>query len=156
MLLFTDQVFSDSLWPHELQHARLPYLSWSPRVCSNSSPLSQWCYLTISSSVIPCPQPALNLFQHQGLSSESVLQIRWPKYWSSSFSISPSSEYSGLISAKPIFPGSWLPSVFWQCSHSVVFSYAKSLWPFGLMTNNLGDMWSNKYLCLFESQFLNL
>ena len=50
----------DSLWPHGLQHARLPCLSLSPRVCSNSCPLSQWCHPTISSSVVPfssCPQP---------------------------------------------------------------------------------------------------
>ena len=45
----------------------------------------------------PSP-PALNLSQHQGLSNESVLRIRWPKYWSFSFSISPSNKYSGLIS----------------------------------------------------------
>ena len=42
--------------------------------------------------------PAFNLSQHQGFSKESVLPIRWPKYWSISFSISPSNEYSGLIS----------------------------------------------------------
>ena len=42
--------------------------------------------------------PAFNLSQNQGLSSESFLPIRWPKYWSFSFSISPSNEYSGLIS----------------------------------------------------------
>ena len=42
--------------------------------------------------------PALNLSQHQCFSNESVLCIRWPKYWSFSFSISPSSEHSGLIS----------------------------------------------------------
>ena len=46
---------------------------------------------------LPPPSPALNLFQHQGLFHESVC-IRWPKYWSFSFSISPSNEYSGLIS----------------------------------------------------------
>ena len=45
----------------------------------------------------PSP-PTFNLCQHQGLSSESALPIRWPKYWSFSFSISPSNEYSGLIS----------------------------------------------------------
>ena len=45
----------------------------------------------------PSP-PTLNLSQHQGLSDESVLHIRWPKYWSFSFNISPSNEYSGLIS----------------------------------------------------------
>ena len=44
--------------------------------------------------------PAFNLSQHQCLSRESVLHIRWPKYWSFSFSISPSNEYSGLISFK--------------------------------------------------------
>ena len=44
--------------------------------------------------------PALNLSQHQGLFSESVLLIRWPKYWSFNFSISPSSEYSRLISVR--------------------------------------------------------
>ena len=44
------------------------------------------------------PSPAFNLSQHQGLSNESVLRIRWPKYWSFGFSISPSNEYLGLIS----------------------------------------------------------
>ena len=44
------------------------------------------------------PSPAFNLSQHQGLFNESVLRIRWPKYWSFSFIISPSNEYSGLIS----------------------------------------------------------
>ena len=50
------------------------------------------------------PSPAFNLSQHQGLSSESVLHIRWPKYWSFSFSISPSNDYSKLIS----FRMNWL------------------------------------------------
>ena len=44
---------SDSLWPYGLQHTRLPCPSSSPRVCSNSCPLSCWCHLTISSSVVP-------------------------------------------------------------------------------------------------------
>ena len=51
---------SDCLWPHGLQHARLPYPSPSPRVCSDSCPLSWLCYLTISSSAAPfsfCLQP---------------------------------------------------------------------------------------------------
>ena len=173
---------SDFLRPHGLQHARPPCSSPTPKVYSNSSPLSQWCHPTISSSVIPffsCPQsfpasgsfqmshlfplggqsigvsasasvhfssvlqscltlchpmdcsipgllvhhqlpeftqthihwvsdaiqpshplsfpslPAFNLSQHQGLFQ---WVIRWPKYWSFSFSISPSNEYSGLIS----------------------------------------------------------
>ena len=47
LLLFSCSVLSSCLWPHELQHAKLPCPSLSPRVCSNSCPLSQWCYLTI-------------------------------------------------------------------------------------------------------------
>ena len=59
---------SDSLWPHGLQHTRLPCPSPTLRACSNSCPSSQWCYRTISSSVAPlssCPQsfPASGLFQ---------------------------------------------------------------------------------------------
>ena len=50
---------SDSLRPHELQHARPPFPSPTPRVYSNSCPLSRWCHPTISSSIVPlssCPQ----------------------------------------------------------------------------------------------------
>ena len=55
---FSCSVVSKSLWPHGLQHARPPYPSPTPRVCSNSCPLSQWWHPTISSSVVPfsCPQ----------------------------------------------------------------------------------------------------
>ena len=88
---------SDSLRPHGLQHARLPRPSPTPRVYSNTCPSSWWCHPTISSSATPfssCPQS----FPASGSSNESVLHIRWPKYWSFSFSIRPSSEYLGLIS----------------------------------------------------------
>ena len=88
---------SDSLQPHGLQHARLPCPSPTPKACSNSCLLSRWCHPIISSSVVPFSS-CLNLSQNQGLSDESVLSIRWPKYWSFSFSISPSNEYSGLVS----------------------------------------------------------
>ena len=77
--------------------AGLPCPSLSPRACSDSCPSSRWCHPTISSSVAPSP-PAFNLSQHQGLFQWSALRIRWPKYWSFSFNISPSDEYSGLIS----------------------------------------------------------
>ena len=50
---FSHSVVSDYLWPHGLQHARLPCPSPTPGVYSNSCPLSQWCHPTISSSVIP-------------------------------------------------------------------------------------------------------
>ena len=56
---FSHSIVSDSLWPHESQHARPPYPSPIPRVHSNSCPSSRWCHPAISSSVIPfssCPQ----------------------------------------------------------------------------------------------------
>ena len=85
-----------TLQPHGLQQARLPCPSLSPRVFSNSSLVSQWCHPTISSScpllLLPSIFLTLRVF-----SIELVLHIRWPKYWSFSFSISPSNEYSGLI-----------------------------------------------------------
>ena len=93
---FSSSVVSDSLRPHGLQHARPPYPSPTPGVYSNSCPLSRWCHPTTSSSVIPLS--SFNLSQYQGLFKWSVLCIKWPKYWSFSFSISPSNEYSGLIS----------------------------------------------------------
>ena len=69
----------------------------SPGVCSSSCLSSQWCHPTISSSVVPfssCPQS----FQHQGLFQGVRSSHQVAKHWSFSFSISPSSEYSGLIS----------------------------------------------------------
>ena len=53
LLLSSCSVVSDSLWPHGLQHARLPCPSPTPRACSNSCPFSQWCHPAISSSFIP-------------------------------------------------------------------------------------------------------
>ena len=94
---------SDSLGPHELQHARPPCPSPTPSpMDSNSCPLSMWCHPTISSSVSPFSShlqslPALGSFQIS-------FHIRWPKYWSFSFSISASKEHPGLIS----FRRDWL------------------------------------------------
>jgi len=88
---------SNSLWPHELQHTRLPCPSPSPWVCSNSCPLSQWCHPTISSSIAPFSS-CLQSFSAPGSFLTSDLRIRWSKYWSFTFSTSPSNEYPGLIS----------------------------------------------------------
>ena len=63
---FSRSVVSDSLRPHEPQHARPPCRSPTPGVHPNPCPLSWWCHPTISSSVVPSP-PALNFSQHQGL-----------------------------------------------------------------------------------------
>ena len=95
---FSCSVVPDSLWPHELQHARPPCPSLTPRIHSNSRPSSQWCHPAISSSFIPfssCPQipPSIKVF-----SNESTLRMMWPKYWSFSFTISPSKEPPWLIS----------------------------------------------------------
>ena len=83
-----------------LQHARLPCPSISPRVCLDSCPLSQWCLPIILSSVAPFSF-CLSLSQHQ------AVHIKQPKYWSFSFSISPSNEYSGVTS----FRIDWLISL---------------------------------------------
>ena len=89
---------SNSLQSHELQHARPHYPSPTPRVYSNKlmsiksvRPFNHLilCHPLLPPSIIP----RIRVF-----SNESVLLIRWPKYWSFSFSISPSDEYSGLIS----------------------------------------------------------
>jgi len=90
---------ANSLQPHEPQHARLSRLSFSPRACSNSCPLSQWCYLTISSNAPPSPL-YLKFPSIRDFSSESALRIRCLKYRRFSISISPSNEHSGLISFK--------------------------------------------------------
>ena len=96
---FSCSVESDSLPPHGLQHARPPCSAPTPRVYSNSCPLGRWCHPTISSSVVrplllpPSIFPSIRVF-----SNELALHIRWPKYWSFSFNISPSSVHSGLIS----------------------------------------------------------
>ena len=88
---------SDSLQHHGLQHTRPPCPLPTPGVYSNWCPLSWWCHPTISSScplfLLPSIFPSIRVF-----SNESVLHMRWPKYWSFSFSISPSNKYSGLVS----------------------------------------------------------
>ena len=88
-------VVSNSLPPHGLQHSRLPCPSPTPGACSNTCP-SWWGHPTISSCyplLLPSIIPSIKVF-----SNGSVLCNRWPKYCSFSYSISPSSEYSGLIS----------------------------------------------------------
>ena len=90
-----------------------PCPSPTPGVYPNSCPSSWWCHPAISSSVVPfssCPQslPSTRVF-----SNESALRMRWPKYWSFSFSISPSNEHPGLVSFRidwldlPAVQGIW-------------------------------------------------
>ena len=97
---FSRSVVSDCLWPHESQHTRPPCASPTPGLHPNPCPLSRWFHPTTSSPLLLPPSifPNIRVF-----SNESVLHIRWPKYWSFSFSISPSNEYSGLISFRVDF-----------------------------------------------------
>ena len=87
---------SDTLRPQGLQHARPPCPSPTPRVYSNSFHKlvmpSNHLILCRSLLLLPSNFPRIRVF-----SNESAFLIRWPKYWSFSFSISPSNEYSGLI-----------------------------------------------------------
>ena len=112
---------SNSLQPHESQHVRPPCPSPTPGVHSDSRPSSQWCHPAISSSAVPfssCPQslPA-SVF-----SNESTLHMRWPKYWSFSFSIIPSKEQPGLTS----FRMDWLDLLAVQGTLKSLFQHHSS------------------------------
>ena len=104
---FSRSVMSDSLWPHGLQHARLPCPSPTPGACSNSCPLSQWCHPTISSSVVPfssCPQsfPASGPFPMSQFSASSGQIIG----------------VSALASILPMSIQDWFP-LGWTCLTSL-------------------------------------
>ena len=103
LLLLGRSVVSGSLWPRGPQRARPPCPSPAPRVRSDPRPLSQrWRRPTVLSSVIPSlPLPPSVPPSVRVFFNESALHIRWPKCWSFSSSISPSSEYSGMISSSP-------------------------------------------------------
>ena len=95
---FICSVIYDFLWPHRLQHARLPCPSPTPRVYSNSCPWSWWCHPTISSSVIPFSS-CLQLFPASGsFQMTQFFALGGQSIGSFSFSINPSNEYSGLTS----------------------------------------------------------
>ena len=93
LLWFSPSVVSDPLRPQGLWHTRLLCPPLSPEVCTNSHPLSQWCYLILCRPLLlPLIFPSIRIF-----SNELAFHIRWPKYWSFSFSISPSNEYIWLV-----------------------------------------------------------
>ena len=92
---FCSSVMSDSLRPHGLQLARLPHPSLSPWVCSKSCPLSQWWHLILCHPLLLLPSifPSIRVS-----SNELAPRSRGPELWSFGFSISLSSESSGLTS----------------------------------------------------------
>ena len=129
---FSRSVVSDSLWPHGLQPARPPCPSSSPGACQTpvhrvgdaiqpSHPLSP-------PLLPPSIPPSIRVF-----SNESILHVRWPKYWSFSFSISPSSEHPGLIS----FRMDWLDLLAaqgtWKLQKHLFFGAQFSLWSSSLI-----------------------
>ena len=112
---FSPSVVSDSLRPHGLQHARLPcpianFQSLLKLTSIESVMPSSHLILCRPLLLLPPVFPSIRVF-----SNESALRIRWPKYWSFSFSISPSNEHSGLIS----FRTDWLDLFAVQVTPSV-------------------------------------
>ena len=144
---FSRSVMSSCLRPHGLQHPRLPCPSPTPGAYLNSGPSSRWCHPTISSSVVRFSSSFQSFHSIRVFSSESVLCIRWPKYCSFSFSISPASGYSGLIS----FRMDWLgllamprdsqessPTPQFKSIHSSVLSFLHSP-----TLTSIHDYWKN-------------
>ena len=155
-LLFSCSVMSGSLWPQGLQHARSPCPSLFPRVSSNSCPLSQWCYPTMSSSVAPFSSqsfpesesfPVSRLFASGGQSTEtsastSVLSMNIQGWFPSGL--------TGLISLL----SKGLSRVFssitvWKHHNSLVLSPALTSVHFSCMSLNIHEHGSA------ESQVLN-
>ena len=105
---------SDSLQPHGLQHARPPCPSPTPGAYSNSCPLVDDAIQPSHPLSSPFP-PTFNLSQHQDLFQWVNSSMRWPKYWSFSFSIIPSKEIAGLISFFRSYSSNDLTFVIYFC-----------------------------------------
>ena len=105
---------SNSLPPHELQHARLPCPSLSPRICSNYGH-------GVGDAIQPSQPLSPLLLLPSIFSSELALHIREPKYWSFNFSISPSNEYSG-----PDFKTDWFQLLAFQGTLKSLLQYPSS------------------------------
>ena len=113
---------SDSLPSHGLQHARPPCPSSIPGVYSNSCPIMSEMpsnHLILCCPLLLLPSIFLGI---RVFSNESVLHIRWSKYWSFSFNISPSNEYSGLIS----FRMDWFDLLAFQGTLKSLFQHHSS------------------------------
>ena len=116
---FSCSVVSDSSRPHGLQHAELPCPSPNSQSLLKLMPIDlvmPFNHLKLCHPLLLPPSvfPSIRAF-----SSESALQIRWPKYWNFSFNISPSNEYSGLIS----FRIEWLDLLVVQGTHKSLLQH---------------------------------
>ena len=126
---FSRSVVSDSLWPHVLQHARLPCPSPTPGACSNSCPSSQWCHPTISSSIVPlssclqsytCSKPLLN--PEEGKTALGQTQKILSKI------LNPVASSTGMmhfcyLHITPFGCRPWLPLSSWKIARGTQSSY---------------------------------
>ena len=118
LLFFSCPVVLNSLWLHGLQHTRPPCSSPSPEICPSSCPLHSWCHTAISSSDV-------FFFCLQSFPASGTFPMSWlftsddRKYWSFSFSASPSNEYSGLISLKVV----WFDHLAVQGTFRILLQY---------------------------------
>ena len=151
---------SSSFQPYELQHTRLPCPSLSSGVFTNSYPLSWWGHPAIS-SCLPLVLPPSIFPNIRVFSNESVLHIRWPMYWSFSFSISPSKEYSGLS----FFRVDWFDLLAVQGTKSLLqhhSSKASILWCSASLIVQLSHLYMTTgknialTICIFVSKVMSL
>ena len=130
MLMISHLVVSGFLWPHGLQHTRLPCSSLSLRICSNSCSLSQWCHPLLH---MPSIFPIMSIF-----SKELVHHMRWPKYWS--FSISASKNIQ-----------CWLPLALTDLisllSKGLSRVFSSTTLQKHKFFNMQPSLWSNSYIC---------
>ena len=138
---FSYSVVSNSLWLHGLQHARLP----CPSITNSQSLLKLIAIELVMPSnhlILCCPHPLLpSVFPSTRIfSSESVLHIRWPMYWSFSFSISPFNKSSGLIS----FRIEWLDLLVVQGTLKSLFQHHSSKHQF---FGTQPSLWSYSHIC---------
>ena len=145
LFLYSCSIMCNSLQSHGLQHTKLPCTSQFPGLCSHSCLLSRWCHPTISSSVITfssCSQS----FPASGSFSISWLCIRWPKYWSSSFSISLSNDIWGCfplgLTGLILLLSKGLSRVFSSTTGESINSSALSLL-YGSNLTSTRDYWKN-------------
>ena len=155
LLLFSHSVMSDSLWPHELLLGGFPVLHHLPELAQThvhwvgdgSNHLILYCPLLLLPSVFL----SIRVF-----SNESSLHIRWPKFWSFSFSISPSQEYSGLIA----FRIDWFDPLVVQGTFKSLLQHHSSkasiLWCSSLVIVQLSHpyMTTRKTIALLEQHLL--
>ena len=136
---------SNSLRPHGLEHARLPSFTvfWSLLTLMSIELVMPSNHLILSRPhlLLPSIFPSVRVF-----SNESVLHIRWPEYWSFSFSISPSNEYSGLISFRTDWFDPCCPRDSQKSSPAPQFKSIDSLalsLLYGLILASIHDYWKN-------------